>query len=147
MKALIAALMFVCASGVWAQALKGVSEIQIVIEHLDDDARYKCQVTKDAVYAAVRLPLSNTRIRVTNSELAPYIYVQVTLGEANSNHCYGGVFLEFKKFARSEKDVGGFWSKNSILISSKLNVPKRVSEDIELFTKQFIAEWLKQNPN
>jgi hypothetical protein len=129
-----------------AEAMRGVQNIAILIENLSDDT-VKCNVSKDMLDAAVRIPLSNSKLRVTNvSNTMSYLYVKVALLQIN-NSCAGSILLSFNKYSKSENDTGEFWNKSMIIYDNKNSISKSISDDVESFAKEFIAAWLKANPN
>jgi hypothetical protein len=97
--------------------------------------------------AAVRIPLSNSKLRVTNvSNTMSYLYVKVALLQIN-NSCAGSILVSFNKYSKSENDTGEFWNKSMIIYDNKNSIRKSISDDVESFAKEFIAAWLKANPN
>jgi hypothetical protein len=130
-----------------ASALIDVREIGILIEQLDEDA-FKCEVTEDLLDASVRVPLSNSRIKIgTQTSLSDgYIYVVATVLN-DGNFCILNLSVSFQKYVPSERDTGEFWSKGQIMSIRKINVTKNLAATVELMTKQFISAWLKANQN
>lgn len=144
-------LIFVCflvtTSFASAGALKGVREVDILIEELDEDAA-ECNITEDLLDASVRIALSNSRIRIVKqgSPLDSYIYVVPTVLD-DENFCVVNIEVSFKKYISSERDIGAFWTKSQLMSLRKINVSTRVAANVELMTKQFISAWLKANQN
>jgi hypothetical protein len=117
-----------------------------VIENLSDNAA-KCHISKEMLDAAVRIPLSNSKLKITNfGESQGYIYVKLGLLPVN-NFCSGAIHVSFNKFSQSEKEMGEFWSTGVIFHTNKNDIRKSVSDDVESFVKEFIAAWLKANPS
>jgi hypothetical protein len=141
---LIAIIFFsLTAFSCFASGLKGVKEVSIVIEKLDEHAR-KCGITEAQVDAALRLPISNSRLRVTNSVSTSYVYARVTALEVR-NSCAVHAKFEFKRYLTVVNDVGTFWDKGGLVYWDKNDVLNKISNDLELYTKEFIATWLKEN--
>jgi hypothetical protein len=130
-----------------ADALRGVKEITIIVEDLDSEASM-CNISKDMLDTSIRLPLSNSKIRVVKLEDNPqsFLYVHVIAIDSGSM-CRLYVELSFRKFVIAEKRYGQFWRKNVLLSNSKLSSSKATGEILEDFTKQFIGAWLKANLN
>jgi len=127
------------------QALKGVREVAIVIENLDDDAT-KCLISKDLLDASVRLPLSNSKIKIVSRELYPnaYVYANVNI-LTRGDLCIGSIEFSFNKYSNSEKEVGTFWTKETLLSRGKADFSRDVSQIIESYAKQLISAWLQAN--
>ena len=128
-------------------SLRGITSVGILVEGLDGDAQ-KCGITEDALDAAVRLPLSNSRIKVNNGNLKlEYLYVNVKVVNATNDYsrCAADISLAFTKYVQSERDHGVFWEKSSIVIGPSAYVSRSANEHLEGFTKQFVAAWLKAN--
>lgn len=128
-----------------ASALKGVKDIKIVVESLaEDDA--KCGITKGMIDAAVRLPLSNSKINVTERFVGNYLYINVLSVELRGV-CSVIARVEFKKNIPSQNDIGAFWDRQSLSVWGISEINTRVANKLEGFTKEFVAEWLKVNSN
>lgn len=144
-------LIFVCflvtTSFASASALIGVREVGILIEELDKDAA-ECNITEDLLDASVRIPLSNSRLRIVKMGSVPdsYIYVH-TIVLDDKEFCVVSIEVSFMKYISSERDTGEFWARSQVMSLRKLNVSTRVSGNVELMTKQFISAWLKENQN
>ena len=129
----------------FASGLKGVKEVRIVIERLDEVA-VKCGITEALVDAALRLPISNSRLRITNVPRDGYVYANVTALEVR-NSCAVHTTLAFTRYSTDMNDVGIFWRTGGIVYWDKNDLPNRISNDFEQYTKEFIAAWLKANLN
>jgi hypothetical protein len=128
-----------------AEAMRGIKDIAIVVENPSDDT-VKCQVSRDMLDASVRIPLSNTKLKVVDRSLS-YIYVNVSMMELNDSFCIGSIRISFNKYSVSESDFGSFWIRVGTISTTKINSRKRISDLVESHTKEFIAAWLKANPN
>lgn len=146
-KIIIITLALLSSFGVSADVLRGVKEITILVEGLDSDAS-TCNISKDMIDASVRLPLSNSRIKIVRNEDYPdsYLYAYVMVIDSGSM-CRMYVELAYYKFVNFEKKYGQFWRKNVLLSNNKSSAGKVVGDDFEAFTKQFVSAWLKANPN
>jgi hypothetical protein len=130
-----------------ANSLKGVKEISILIEPLDEDAK-RCNITESFLEATVRVRLSNSNIKVVSMERMPFafIYLNVDILE-DQDFCIAAVTLSFNKYITTEKETGSFWNVTQLLSIRKINVQKRLSDSIDILTKQFLSAWLKANQN
>ena len=126
-----------------ADSLTGVREIDIVIEDLDADAR-NCGISNDLIDASIRIPISNSKIKLVNSQSSPYLYANVNAFSQGA-YCVLSMRLEFSKYAISEKQVGTFWRKGQVAVWERNNAGRRVANEFESYAKQFIAAWLKAN--
>lgn len=146
-KLIIVTFALLSSFAVSADVLRGVKEIQILVEGLDEDAS-KCNISKDMIDASVRLPLSNSRIKIARYEDLPdsYLYAYVMVIDSGTV-CRMYVELAYLKFINSERKLGQFWRKNVLLSNNKASTAKAVGDEFEAFTKQFVSAWLKANPN
>jgi hypothetical protein len=144
-KILFILVILLTSSIVSAQVLRGVGEITILIEDLDRDA-IRCNLSKDMIDASIRLPLSNSKIRIVKNDTYPdsYLYANVIAIDAGST-CQIYVELAYQKYVKTEKKYGQFWRKNVLIGATKSNSPKIVGDDLESFTKQFLSAWLVDN--
>jgi len=145
---LLLALFLTTCNFALANTLKGVKEVGILIEDLNDEAR-KCNITASYLDTAIRVPLSNSSIKIISLEKIPsagYIYVDVTVID-DKDFCIGSVITTFNKYVHSERDTGKFWTKTGLLSIRKINFQKRLGDELEMHTKEFIGAWLKANQN
>ena len=144
-KIFIAIAIFLSSFAVSADVLRGVREITILVEKLDEDAS-KCNLSEDMIDAAIRLPLSNSKIRIVKPEDYPdsYLYAYVIAVDSGVM-CRLYVELAYRKYIRTEKAFGQFWRKNLIMSSNKTSVAKTVGDSFEAYAKQFVSAWLKAN--
>jgi hypothetical protein len=55
-------------------ALRGLTRIMLVVEHLDDDS-IKCRLTKDLIRSAVLYPTSSAKFQMTDDFVLESLYV------------------------------------------------------------------------
>ena len=142
MNKIIIALLLLIFSNAHSSALMGIRETDILVEELRED-ELKCGLTKDIIDASIRLPISNTRIKF-NSKADSFLYANVN-AIYQGNYCVFNMRLEFRKYVNSERDVGAFWRKGQVAVWERNNVSRRIADEFESYTKQFIAAWLKEN--
>jgi hypothetical protein len=128
-----------------ASALYKIKDIDILIESLDSAAA-ECGITKNMLDAAVRVPLSNSKL-VIKSKTLNHLYVNANVLSLSNGMCAINLELNFMKFVESELDTGYFWTESTIMYTSKMNASTRVATALEAYTKQFMAAWLKANTN
>lgn len=141
--------------------LRGIANVRLVVEDLDDDAR-ACGISKDALDAAMRIPLSNTSLlKAPNSvnayldaiapSLVPFLYSYVLVVRPAPGQCVGSVTvslhrtLKFTVDGRDDYQSVTIWSKGSMLGGEPAGFGKRVADSVEGKTKQFIGAWLRSN--
>jgi hypothetical protein len=129
----------------YADALKGIKEVGILIENIDEDA-IRCNISKDLLDASIRLPLANSKLKVIDIGKIPdnYLYVNINVMDF-SNLCVGNIQVSLNKYVTSEEAYGQFWRKTEIMSFRKIEFSRKVGESVEAFTKQFISAWLKAN--
>ena len=130
-----------------ANPMKGVKEVGILIESLDEEAK-RCNITESFLEATVRVRLSNSNIKVVSMDRTPftYIYLNVNILD-DKDFCVAAVTLSFNKYIATEKGTGSFWNVTELLSIRKINFQKRLGDSIDNHTKQFIGAWLKANQN
>jgi hypothetical protein len=133
------------------KSLKGISEVNIVIEDLNDDAK-ACGIRVDALDAAVRIPISSTKITVSGGMFAPMLYARVVAVRPTPTSCAVYVSLNAQKLlwlqpgaALMDFELAGVWDNGAILSGPTYDMGKRVSDALEGQTKRFIGAWLRSN--
>lgn len=126
-----------------------VPSMGILVEELDEQAA-ACGVTKGGLDGAVRLTLDASRVPIQEGLLTPNVYVNVTVLRAPDG-CLASVHIAFNRILQlpggHEKVYGAeVWQNRSLLAGPRYDFPQRVYSDVEGFTKELIAEWLKANP-
>jgi hypothetical protein len=127
-----------------AGPLKGVREFVLVIEELDKDAR-ACGVDRDMLEALVRIQTSNSRIRfVNNYGGGNILYLNVNILDVGKACAYS-VSLSHQKWVDAEKALATFWSVDNLGFYPKNDVRDRLIKSVEIYSKEFLGEWLKDN--
>ncbi len=129
----------------FASGLKGVKEIQIIIEDLDHVVK-QCGITEALLDSSIRLILSNSRLRISNKPTSSSLVARAVALEI-SNFCTVHIKLEFYRFSPDLLDTGIFWNTAGLFLWNKNDIQNKISSDLERYTKEFIAEWLKANSN
>jgi hypothetical protein len=136
---------FVTWNYAFANPLIGVKEIGILIEELDKNA-IACNLSSSYIDASLRIPLSNSKIKIVDIEKIPdtYIYVRLTVID-DKDFCIASVVTSFNKWIVSEKSYGEFWRRSEVISFRKIVFQKTVGDILDSHAKQFIGSWLKEN--
>jgi hypothetical protein len=135
----------------FSRGLTGLTSVAILIEKLPDDAK-PCGITLAALDAAVRLPLAASRLRVaSNNEAATDfadVYVVVNV-QRQGVDCVANVSVALNRtvdlVTPKYRVLADTWSNGSLITGPSYSFGKRVSDEVEGYTKQLIAQWLKDN--
>lgn len=130
-----------------ANPMKGIKEVGIVIEKLDDDAK-RCNITEGYLDAAIRVRLSSSSLKVVSMDRMPpaFIYVAITVLD-DKDFCIGSVSTSFNKYINSERAIGNFWELTELLNIRRINFQNRVGDVVDRNATQFLGAWLKANQN
>jgi hypothetical protein len=148
---IVAVLFSIVSASAWAQedqVLRGFASARLVIEDLDEEAM-ACGVTRSALDTSARFVLSQSRIKF-DSAARPFIYIKVTVMRlSSSDSCAYSYEMSFRAPARvSANNIVAYveiWSGGGMGISPRSNMPKSLTEGIEITTKKFVVEWSKTN--
>ncbi len=144
-KVILILLILIMQNFAYADALKGIKEVGILIENIDEEA-IRCNISKDLLDASIRLPIANSKLKIIDIEKIPdnYLYVNINVMDF-SNLCVGSIQISLNKYVSSEEAYGQFWRKTEIMSFRKIEFSREVGKSVEAFTKQFISAWLKAN--
>lgn len=110
-KLIVVTLALLSSFGVSADVMRGVKEITILVEGLDSDAS-SCNISTDMIDASVRLPLSNSRIKIVKNEDYPDSFLNARVMTIDSGSmCRIYVELAYFKFVNVEKNTDSFGGK------------------------------------
>jgi hypothetical protein len=123
--------------------LRGLSGVEILVEGLDEEAARPCNVSKDALDAAVRLPLANSQLRVL-AKASPYVYVNVTVMRVNGG-CAATYKVSVRRWSTEFLDYVVVWNRGGMLSGPAYDFGVRTSSGVEELTKMLIAAWLQAN--
>jgi len=133
-----------------APGLSGIAAIQLALEPVDDEAR-QCGLSDDGLDAAVRIPVSNTQLRVV-AESPSLLYVQTTsAARKGTSDCTTMVQVSllrpawFAPSADAKSGMVAVWHKGTLLSGAAATHGRRTYEAIENLTKQFVGAWLREN--
>jgi hypothetical protein len=134
----------------------GINEVKILIEDLDDDARY-CGIEREIVRQSILTQLRNTTIDLSEESSAPALYVNIsTLSYPSSRLCVATVSLSLRATVvpalsihreMSPKFIFGarIWFRGGILSGSRADFQKMIYDQVALLTDQFINDWTYDN--
>ena len=149
---------FSSAEGADHDLLKGLKEVEIVIEPLPEAVK-QIILTKDEIRRDVKLKLRSTGIKILaeNSTIATQgpsaLSVKVTLKEANEDTSvlyFGNIELFLKEFAILERGkIRGpvvTWIKGSSFLAGQFNAKEGCRKTIMKLLDTFLNDYLKANP-
>jgi hypothetical protein len=126
------------------RGLKGLVSTGIVVEDLDDEEARKCNISEASLDAAIRLPLSASRLTVDSSSSA-YAYVNVTVLRVESGLCVASVRVQLSRWVEEFRTTAVVWDRGRLMGGSPATFESRVLNGVEGSTKLLIAAWLKAN--
>lgn len=156
----------------FAGPLYGITEVKIHVGALDPDAR-ECNIAKESLDAAARLPLDRSRLKLVDTARAT---VSILVNPLNdSGRCVANVWvglvvpatplagITMAEVAKLVHEAGyqidretfatipfslmaAIWQESSVLTGSPTDFGGRVSADVTAFTEEMIAAWIKDNP-
>jgi hypothetical protein len=137
---------------VFAQSTEFVypNSIGIRISNLDEDARL-CGVTEKALETAVRLTMNRDIFVLLDEEIESQNRFKVSVLAIHRNYqCFLMAHLEFERFLRPTYVEWGMWAtpwqRKIIMRGPSVGMGKMVTDQIELFAQEWIAQWWIDNP-
>jgi hypothetical protein len=134
--------------------LRGLSQVHILIEPLDDQAK-ACGLTSASIREAIMYPLSSSKIRVVSSLTDLVFYVGITSIYAKASQiCFSNALVEARAYqdvmldfsgAKAKRAEVNLWRQNEIYASYASNHAALVTSAIEKYTKKFITDWNLDN--
>lgn len=129
--------------------LLGLSEINLLIEDLSDDAR-PCGVTRELIEQAFMYPASSAQFRVSKSSRVTF-YIRVTTINAGTRGCLNTVLVQVYSFQSVTLIHSGqttlatveLWQGGTLLAGPPDG--QQVKQAVENYTKQFITDWNLDN--
>ena len=135
-----------------AESLKGLQAVAVLVEQLDQDST-SCGLDKTLLENSIAYPLTNSRLKVGQSEHAAF-YVQVsTLYFKNTGVCASAidtkVFVDQPVTITTTHNTAFveviLWSNGVMISSERSNHRRRVASELEQLTKRFVVDWAAQN--
>jgi hypothetical protein len=132
--------------------LRGLSQIQVVIESLDSGTT-DCGVTKSVIENAVKYPLSSTKLQLTQDS-AEVLYINLSSLYFTSSHlCVSNIDVEVViiqpvVFQFSERNISAavkLWDNGIIISSPQSQHADSVEQQIERLVKHFVTDWNLDN--
>jgi hypothetical protein len=146
-------LSFQCEAQTLNHALRGLAEINVLVEDLDDED-IKCGLTKDLIRDAVLYPTSSAKIRVTNELVSEWLYVNtLSFFSEAAQYCVTTVVMEARSFEEemltfSRRKVHSeivLWRDGRLASSNRSGHARLVAEGIEQLAKKFVTDWHVDN--
>ena len=132
----------------YGQALGGIESVTLAVDlEREVDAR-ACGVSVASIDAAMRIPISNTRLVVAKVGGA-VLSAGVNVLQAPNGQCAAMIAVALSRPVSLQSDInsprviGEVWGNSHVLIGFPQGFGKAVSDKVEDFTKQFLAAWLK----
>lgn len=131
-----------------SRGLNQFSTVQLIVETPDEDAR-RCGITEASLDAAMRLPISATKLAITKA-YAPILHISTTAIALPNGMCAIAVRMAYSRpFWPYRGDTGPMvwaesWQHLDLLTGSPATIGKRVADSAEGATKVFLAAWLKE---
>jgi len=139
-----------------AQKLTNVRELHIVFQALDDDA-ITCGLVEDALDAAVQLPLSQNHVPVgkpwtddTKRDFLPDALSVDVVVLSDGDECIGNVGVDMLRVVvgpGGNRFGAAVWSKGILLSGPRSTFSRRVRDALDNLTRQWVAQWQKENPS
>lgn len=131
-------------------SLRGLNPITVLVEEVSEAAT-KCGVTADSIRHAVKGPLSQSRLQITDfvPAIKGYLYVQVNMLALQST-CVGNIYASFRTVAliqnNNQPAMAGVWNENVLGAAWPEDAPQKISGGVETLTRKFIDRWTSDNP-
>jgi hypothetical protein len=132
------------------QAIRGLSELELVVDGLDSDAE-KCGITASLIRDAFMFPVSSSRLNISNkaSYVGPAFLIRVTTAQTPSLCVtalefavinYQLVKLDYKDDAPSWVTLR-LWDNLWVSSSAPANHPQKIQRSVEASAKKFVTIW------
>jgi hypothetical protein len=130
--------------------LKGLPAVNVWTGDPDADAA-ACGITKDGLDAAIRRPLSGSKLQVLNVTNYPPLVLAYAQVARMPSWCTASVAVQVKRLLYTERSPSGqpvlatVWERRALASWPQTEPARMVEAQIESFAKQLIADWLKAN--
>jgi hypothetical protein len=133
------------------KAIRGLSELELVIDGLDSDAG-KCGITGSLIRDAFMFPVSSSRLNIVQNAPAPAFSISVTtIPVRNGSQCITSLEVAVIHYQRVKLDYKDdepswvtlrLWDNGGAVFSSiPANHPRQIQQGVEDATKRFITIW------
>lgn len=124
--------------------LRGLSEIELYTYVSEDGGA--CNVSNDAVDAALRLPLAGHMKVVPESQRrVDFVAVTVTAMRVSDGLCAGALEIDVYRWSSEFKTAVVVWHKTTLITGYPSTFGPGVHKAVEDLTKQTVAAWMKAN--
>ena len=130
--------------------LKGINEVDLLIEKLDESAAEKCSITEKKIETTVKYVLSNSKIKISENTRDPLLYIRVMLiNDGTACSVYSRITVEhFIDAPFNSGNRGAFiYYKNERMSSGGINsgIGKHAIDKIEEMMKEFVIRHHEDN--
>ena len=149
----ILSLSLQCQAQTRPNALRGVSQIQILIEKLDG-ASTDCGITEESIRDAVLYPVSSANLQITTRIGQPTLYLRLTTLLIKSiSVCVTNIEIRVYSLQDVTMDFSGktlfgevnLWSNGGIFYSNRPDHLRHVTQMIEMLGQKFVTDWNLDN--
>ncbi len=130
------------------QAVSGIASIALSVDLSTEASARACGISVASLDAAMRIPLSNTRLSVMKGADG-VLSTNVNVVQAPNGQCAATIAVSMSRLVSLQADpksprvFADVWSNSHVLIGFPSGFGKAVYDKVDDFTKQFIAAWLK----
>ena len=130
--------------------LKGINEVDLLIESLNGSAAEKCSITEKQIETTVKYVLSNSKIKLSQNPSDPLLYIKViVINDGTACSVYSSITVEtFTDAPFNSGNRGRFiYYKNDRISSGGINsgIGKFVLDKIEEMMKEFVIRHHEDN--
>ena len=149
---LLVAFTSLWAETIYAQQLRGVKIVKVVVSGIDEDAR-RCDVSSESIESEVLYVLQKSMIKATagtSHDMLVEVSI-VVLSNPTSKQCAANLMLMGGTtiMGQTSYGKGTYWSivhqNFTTLMYGRDKFSQKVGEQVEALTKQFIVQWVKDN--
>lgn len=144
----IATVTLLCHPALGAQemglGLRGLSDIELA-PYVSEEG-VACNVSHDAVDAAMRLPLAgHLKVVPESQRRVDFAAVTVTVQRIDRGLCAGALEIDVYRWSTEFKTMVVVWQKTALFSGNPSEFGPTVHKTVEDLTKQMIAAWMKAN--
>jgi hypothetical protein len=141
-----------CEAQTFNNALRGVSQWQILVENVDSNSQ-SCGITKDKIRNAALYPRSSAKFEIVDDAASAISISVSTLAPSSTHLCFTVIRLTAQAVQSVRLDVSDMdatvliilWEKSSILSTVRDEHSRHVTESIEDLAKKFVIDWNLDN--
>ena len=137
-----------------ALTMKGLDEVEIVIEKNNRESAKVCNINERDVKTALEYVVTNSRIKIgtnkNSSKKIPALYVGGGITH-NNTICVGAIILKLNRLSivdpLDKGNIGMFtyFDRNAFMSGSHSKFKDQYLSYLEQLAKEFVVEWNKNN--